>query len=506
MADHTPHKSRLLKGGLWAVAGRWSVKFLGLFSTLFVVRLLMPQDFGIIMKLTLVIAPASILVSIGFSETIIVTKNLTKKHYDTAFTLNIIVAACAAFLLNITAPMMALLFNEPLLKTLIPIFSIKILLLGLVNPKRLDFQRNFEYVKDFKFSVYHKLIHILSIVGCCFYFRNYYGLVYGQIGGAFAMVCVSYLMIGYRPSLSLKHSKAFIDFSVPNLSAGVGEYILMNLDRFLLVRFLNNTILGFYNLAYELAEQFTTEIIYPLAKGFFPAFSEIAQDNKQLKNSYLNCISFLIPLCLGVGVGLSMVAEPLIALYAGTKWMPSATLLNLLALSAAAQAFSLVSATILGATGKIKTRAMLVSSQAIISAIAMLPFVFEKNIQAVLIVKCIVSIIFVFINIASVCRYLSINLLDIAQHFIRPFFSAFIIYITLSYIDINHIILDLIAMVLMGVLSFVITHFSLWIIMGKLILNKFTTTQRIDSFTHKNNSIKKLSYHRLICQGHRQSD
>lgn len=469
MSDHQDghQDNRLLKSGFWAIAGRWSIKFLGLMSTLFVVRLLLPQDFGIIMKLMMVTAPINVIVGIGFSETLIITKKLTRQHYDTAFTLNISSAIFLCLTLFFLTPVLASLVKEPLLNQILPIFLLKICLLGFVNPRRLEFQRNFEYVKDFKFSIYHKLCHIACIVGFSFYFRNYNGLLYGQIGGAFAMVVLSYTMITYRPRLSLRYVKQFLSFSYPNLSAGVGENILMNLDRLLLVRFLNNTVLGFYNLAYELAEQFTTEIIYPLARGFFPVFSEIAEDKTRLKAIYLDCISFLIPLCLAIGIGLSMISKPLIAIYAGPVWKASAPLLGLLALSAAAQAFSLVSATVLGATGAIKKRAWLITSNAIVTAIVMLPFVLQKNLEAVLIVKCCISLIFVFLNIAIICQYLKIALKEIYRHSIRPLCAAMVMYGVLGYIQFSSNITALIGMVLVGALTFVSVHYLLWLMIGK---------------------------------------
>jgi PST family polysaccharide transporter len=349
--------NRLFQGGLWSVISRWVVKFLGLISTLFIVRLLFPQDFGIVMKATLVFGPLAVLASVGFGQSLTLIKKPTKYHYDTAFTANIILVTGIAIFLNLISPLAAWVLKEDILKILLPILSIKIFLLGFINPRLQDLLREFQYVKDFQYLVYSKIVHIICVVICCFYFRNYYGLIVGQVFGELGAVVISYCIIRYKPSFSLKYIKDYIDFSVPNMRAGVGDYILMNIDRLLLSRFISNHILGFYNLAYELAEQFTTEVIYPLARAFFPVFADLEHDTEKLKSTYLSGISFLVPLCLGVGIGLSLIANPLILVYAGAKWLLTADLLSILAISAAAQSFCLVNASVLGATGRIKIRA-----------------------------------------------------------------------------------------------------------------------------------------------------
>ena len=45
----------MVRGSLWAVGMRWSIRFIGLLSTVILARLLMPEDFGIFAMAGLVI-------------------------------------------------------------------------------------------------------------------------------------------------------------------------------------------------------------------------------------------------------------------------------------------------------------------------------------------------------------------------------------------------------------------------------------------------------------------
>lgn len=468
MTDITTNKgnSRLFKGGIWAIAARWSVKFLGMLSTLFIVRLLAPQDFGIIMKVMVISIPIKTFVQIGFSDTLIRIRNPLKAHYDTAFTSNMILSLLVAAIMFVTAPLLAIIFNEDLLTFLLRILSIQIVLIGFINPKIKDFLREFQYTKDFKFLIYCKTINILCTIATCFYYRNYYGMIIGQVGGALGSVVISYFLVAYKPSFSLKYIQDFADFSFPNMRAGFGDNIITTLDRILLARFLENIPLGFYNLACQLAEQFTTEVIHPLARGFFPVFSELEHDKAKLRETYLNGLSFLIPFCLAIGFGLSLISEPLIKVYAGEKWLKSVPMLSFLALSSAAQAFCIVNASVMAATGWIKTRAALTNSNAILSGIFMLPYAIKGDIAHVLIIKLSVSGCFVFINLYYISKILKIGYINIIKSMTRPIISTIAMYHTLPYIDITHPVLELFGLFFVGLSVFMITQYTLWVIMG----------------------------------------
>ena len=457
---------RLFKSSLWSVFSRWFVKLIGLVSTIFIIRLLMPEDYGIVMKAILVFGPLAMVSNIGFFESIIRIKNPTKEHYDTIFTANVILSFVLAIILYLTSPIFAYIFKEELLKVLLSILAIKILLTGFINPRIQDFLKDFEYSNDFKFLVYSKIINATVTLICCFYFRNYYGLIMGQTIGIIGTIIVSYCMINYKPAFSLKYIKDCADFSFPNMRAGVGDYVLMNMDRLLLSRFINNNILGFYNIAYELAEQFTTEVIYPLARGFFPIFADLEHDKEKLKATYLEGISFLMPVCLAIGLGLSFVAHPLIVTYAGEKWELSSDILKILAISSASQAFCLVNSSVLGATGKIKLRAKLTNSNVIVSIILILPFAIQGDIINVLLIKALISIIFVFINLLIITKSLEIKISDVVSRCLRPIMASICMIFLLKNIDITNPYLELFVMVTSGSVLFITVQFGMWIISG----------------------------------------
>lgn len=457
----------LLKGSLWTSGGRWCVKIIGLLSTIIIVRVLVPNDFGLMMKAILVLSPFERVAQTGFCETLLCLKNPQKKHYDTAFTLNLILGIALALLLSVTAGLWAKIFYQEELKILLPLLAFKVFFVALVNPATKDLQRDFHYRKDFLFIIMIKIVNVASILCAILYFRNYMGLAVGQTVGALLALALSYYFVPYRPNFSLEHRTEFINYSVPNMKASLADYGLSNLDRLLLARYIPIHTLGMFNLAAELAEQFTTEIIYPLARSFFPVFVALEGQPEKLRYTYLQGLSFLLPLCFALGAGLSWIAHPLILLYAGEVWKGTDIFLQVLSISAAAQAFCLVNSAVLSATGHIKARATLTSWQVILSLGSIFYFAITGQVMLVLYIKAIITLLFALLNIALVAKILHIPYSRICDALYRPIIACTLMIFFLSLLPEMSALKTLISHVLIGAFIYISSLLLLWILAGK---------------------------------------
>src|SRR2546425_10821731 len=85
---------QIARGSAWAVAARWSVRAIGLISTVILARVLEPADFGIVAMAMVAVAFVSVFSETGEHLAVIRHANPTTEHFDTAWTM----AVCAGFL------------------------------------------------------------------------------------------------------------------------------------------------------------------------------------------------------------------------------------------------------------------------------------------------------------------------------------------------------------------------------------------------------------------------
>src|SRR5690348_6830175 len=109
-------------GSGWMVAMRWAVRGIGLVSTMILARLLTPHDFGLVAKAMLVVGILEIMAETGQRLAIIRHSEPTRAHYDTAWTIGLIVNGSLALAMFIAAPLAQLLFHEPAAVPLVRIF------------------------------------------------------------------------------------------------------------------------------------------------------------------------------------------------------------------------------------------------------------------------------------------------------------------------------------------------------------------------------------------------
>ena len=116
--------SQVAKGALWTVSFRFADRALGLVSTLVLVRLLAPGDFGVVAMAMTLIALIDVITVGEFGSAIIQEPNPTRDYYDTAWTLSAIFGLCAAVLLVAGSLPAAAFFDEPRLVPVICALSV----------------------------------------------------------------------------------------------------------------------------------------------------------------------------------------------------------------------------------------------------------------------------------------------------------------------------------------------------------------------------------------------
>lgn len=425
-----PKNNSLINGALWCISARWGIKFIGIISSAILVRLLTPQDFGIIAKTFLILWFFEDFILINFTPALIRIKDPEKEHYDTAFTLNIITGGILFSLINITAFIIHHLFDNPDIAFIMHIFSIRSVFYALQSPHIVDLQKNMDFRKDFLYLVSHKLLFVIFSVLACWYYRNYYGLILSHIVGALLVCALSHYFMPYKPKLTLNKRHQFFDFSFPMMRSGLFTYISSSIDRILPAYFISNRVMGIYNFAYDFSFQLTNEVLYPLSRALFPFFSIIEDDKTELSKQYFNVLQFMFTTCSAIGLGLYLIADDLILLYAGDQWLSAIPYFKILALVGVSHVFNQIHASIFEGTGHIKLREKLILAQIIITTICMIPFVINIDLYKLTLVKLSFSLIFSFIYMCLSIKFFTVSLKKLAIFLARIFISLSVLYAT----------------------------------------------------------------------------
>lgn len=324
-------KSRIRKGSIWISASRGVVNLLGLLSTIVLARLLLPEDFGLVALGTTILAIVSALTDIQMSQALIHNKNPTDRHLDTAWTLGVLRGLFIGAAVAAIGPLMASFYGDQRLTGVMAVLGVTIVISGCTNPRRVMLQRDLVFHQDFILSVSQKVVVLIVSIGIAYYYKTYWALLLGALAGQFVNVAVSYTVVPYRPRLSLHHARELFSFSLWLSASQVMNTINWRFDHLIIGKLLGRADLGFYTVGNTLAQMPTREVVQPLQATLFPAFAKVRDDRQRLRHAYRRSQAVITTVALPLGVGVALVAEPLVWLAMGEKWMAVTLVIQILA-------------------------------------------------------------------------------------------------------------------------------------------------------------------------------
>src|SRR5688572_5338994 len=126
-------QGKMARGALWMVLLKLLERSLGLISTLILVRLLSPSDFGIVAMATSFIFMAEMLVAFGFDVALIQKQDATDEHYHTAWTCNVALGAMISGVMIAAASSIAQFYGYPEVFWVVCTLALGPLISGLEN-------------------------------------------------------------------------------------------------------------------------------------------------------------------------------------------------------------------------------------------------------------------------------------------------------------------------------------------------------------------------------------
>ncbi len=143
-------------------AARGIDKVLGLVSTLFLARLLVPEDFGLVAIATAVVALLTLFANFSFEVALIQHPDPTREHYDTVWTIGLLFGVAIAVVLVALAYPLASFYDDARIAPMMPVLALSALIAYLHNVGCVDFSRNLQFHKEFLLSLYRRVLTVPS--------------------------------------------------------------------------------------------------------------------------------------------------------------------------------------------------------------------------------------------------------------------------------------------------------------------------------------------------------
>ena len=306
-------------------------------STLFVIRLLSPEDYGLMAMATIVIGFLSNTNEMGLGSAIVQKKGLDKVLVEKIFGMLLLFDAFLFGIIYFIAPYIADFFSDDRLISIIRVLGITILINPLFTIPDAIMTRNMDFRSISIIAFVAQLIAAITTLSFAFYGAAVWSLVYGQLAMAVAMTIGAYYASRYYclPRFNFSGVRGVLNFGGFVTIQCMLYSLFVKADEIIIGKFLGKELLGYYAVAMRLATLPMEKFQAILNEIGFSAFSQIQEKQELVQEHLCKAIRILAVIVFPVFFGISSVAPELVHVVLGEKWLDTILPLQILSIAMA---------------------------------------------------------------------------------------------------------------------------------------------------------------------------
>jgi PST family polysaccharide transporter len=423
-----------LKGSFWTYAAFFSGRVLTFITTIILARILGREDFGIAAYALVVINFLDVLNELGVGPALIFYRKQPGAA-DTAFWISLGTSLTLFGLTWLAAPLIGELFNDPRavgvtrgLALTFPLAAISTVHDSLLR-KELAFKKRF--IPLLAQSIGKGATSIaLALAGL-----GAWSLIYGQVIGTAIGVIAFWWVFPWRPSFRFARDMAgkLLSYGLSTVLLNLLAALVMNVDYFLVGRFLGASALGVYMLAFRIPQLLIIQICDPISKVVFPMYARIKDDPEAIQKAFLATLRYVSLVTVPLGAAVAALSEPFVLFVYGEEWAPAIGVMRAIALYALLLSLTYNAGDVYKAQGHM----LLMTKISLLRLGLMVPTLWWTlttigTIEAVAWAQTSIAAVIMLINLGVATRVLKISPLGLARTLLTPALGAALIYLPIG--------------------------------------------------------------------------
>jgi lipopolysaccharide exporter len=404
-----------IHGTLWMYASFYSGRLVVFVSTIVLARLLSQEDYGVAGYALVFIAFLDVIGDLGIGAALIYHRDDPDATY-TGFWLNLGTGLGLFVLTWLAAPLVGEFYHDPraigVTRALAVVFPISALgnIHSMLLYKQLAFGRRFlpSLVRNAGKGLIAILLAWLGF--------GPWSLIWGQVAGTVLSVAAFWWVVPWRPICRFSPPKVrpLLSYGSKMISLNFLSVLGSNMDYLFIGRQLGAAPLGVYTLAFRIPDLLISQACNVITSVAFPVYASLRDEPHLLKQNFLSTNRYLTILTVPIGVGLALVAGPIVLTFFTAKWADAIPVMPLIAAYAVIVSFFYNSGDVFKAQG----RPGLLVKITLVEVVIMIPGMWwavtgPASIVAVGWVHVIVALIERSLNLIAASRVLQLSMLTI---------------------------------------------------------------------------------------------
>lgn len=307
----------------WKFFERGGVQVIQFIISLIIARILDPEVYGAIALLTVFINLARVFVQSGLSSALVQKKDADDVDFSSVLFYSLTLAAVLYAVLFFAATPIANYYEMPILKNILRVLALT-LFPGAVNSIQIAYlSKNMQFKKQFYSSLISAMLSggvgiVMALLGF-----GAWALVGQQLGYQVLVMVILFVFVKWRPTFkfSFKKTKGLLKFGSKVLGATLIDTLYHNAESLFISKKYDAETLAYFNKGKQFPLIIVDNIDGAMQSVMFAAYSKNKDNVTVVKQMLRKAIALSTYVVFPTMTGLALVAEPLIRLTLGEKWL-----------------------------------------------------------------------------------------------------------------------------------------------------------------------------------------
>lgn len=328
-------RSQVLSALKWTLIGRFSTQFISWAITIVVMRLLNPEDYGLVAMATIFSGLFALVAEIGLGSSLVQAREVSSEQMRQVFGV-VLLSNFGVFvaLAIVVAPLAAAFFGEPRLELLIQVVALQFIPAAFSVLPSAMLDREMQYRGRAALDFASILLGSLTTLAMAVAGYGAWSLAWGTVvSGTLRALGLCWLK-PYKelPLFSFSGSGQMLRFGRDVAANQLLYYFYSQADSFIAGKLLGRHQLGLYSVAINLASMPASRISSIVNQVAFPAMSKAKRDGENVNIFILKSIRGISLVAFPVMWGMSSVSPEIVSGLLGSNWIASTTALSLICL------------------------------------------------------------------------------------------------------------------------------------------------------------------------------
>lgn len=307
---------------MWDFAGNYLGQVTGFVISIFLARLLTPEDFGLVGMSMVLITVLKAFMDFGFAAALVQNSSNTSVTYSSVFFVNVFAGAVLTVLMYLASPVIGAFYNNGKVTTLVQLLSITFFLSSFNIVQSTILRKNL----NFKYLVYRDLTGqvISGIIAVVLAWQGFgvYALIIQQIIASIIKSILLWRVAEWYPKFefSWQEVKKLTKFSSYVFATQSINQIVRQADTLAVGKLFSPATLGLFSRAESLNDLINKNSTSTLSKVFFPALTMIKDDDERFNRVFLRLIGMIAAVSFFLTGFLYLTGAELIITLFGRKW------------------------------------------------------------------------------------------------------------------------------------------------------------------------------------------